>query len=90
MFLLGGYSAIRHLYDEGMPDDAASLSTFGLYTLVLFSFVIVLLFSQATNGLGRSWPRKLLESKDMVLDRPFTRLDVLNGWNPAMKGDVFW
>lgn len=39
MFLLGGYSGIRHLYDKGMPDDAASLSTFGLYTLILFSFM---------------------------------------------------
>ncbi|KIJ96456.1 hypothetical protein K443DRAFT_107199 [Laccaria amethystina LaAM-08-1] len=39
MLLLGGYSGIRHLYDEGIPDGAASLSTFGLYTLVLFSFM---------------------------------------------------
>ena len=39
MLLLGGYSGIRHRYDEGIPDDAASLSTFGLYTLVLFSFM---------------------------------------------------
>ncbi|EDQ98764.1 uncharacterized protein LACBIDRAFT_192361 [Laccaria bicolor S238N-H82] len=31
MFLLGGYSGIRHLYDEGIPDDAASLSTLGLF-----------------------------------------------------------
>ncbi|EDQ99776.1 uncharacterized protein LACBIDRAFT_315269 [Laccaria bicolor S238N-H82] len=23
MFLFGGYSGIRHLYDEGVPDDAA-------------------------------------------------------------------
>jgi hexaprenyl-diphosphate synthase len=50
--------------------------------------VIVLLFSQATNGLGRSWPRKLLESKDMDLDRPLTRPDVLNDWNPAMEGST--
>jgi hexaprenyl-diphosphate synthase len=50
--------------------------------------VIVLLFSQATNGLGRSWPRKLRESKDMDLDRPLTRPDVLNDWNPAMEGST--
>jgi len=50
--------------------------------------VIVLLFAQATNGLGRSWPRKLLESKDMDLDRPLTRPDVLNDWNPAMEGST--
>jgi len=50
--------------------------------------VIVLLFSQATNGLGRSWPRKLLESKDMDLDRPLTRPDVLNDWNPAMEAST--
>jgi hexaprenyl-diphosphate synthase len=45
---------------------------------------LVLLFSQATNGLGRDWPRKLAESRLRDLDTPLTRPDVLNDWNPSM------
>lgn len=53
--------------------------------------LIILLFSHATNGLGRQWDRKLWEAtcegaggaKD-ELDRPLTRPDVLNDWNPSM------
>lgn len=53
--------------------------------------LIVLLFAQATNGLGREWVRKKWAAevegaggKTEELDRPLTRPDVLNDWNPSM------
>ena len=53
--------------------------------------LIVLLFAQATNGLGREWVRKNwaaevegARGKTEELDRPLTRSDVLNDWNPSM------
>lgn len=53
--------------------------------------LIVLLFAQATNGIGREWVRKKWASevegaggKAEELDRPLTRPDVLNDWNPSM------
>ena len=57
--------------------------------------VIVLLFSQATNGLGANWSRKLWESRcpgaggrEEELNQPLTRPDVLNDWNPQMPDDT--
>ncbi|KAI0081152.1 terpenoid synthase [Panus rudis PR-1116 ss-1] len=53
--------------------------------------LLVLLFSQATNGLGRGWNEKLWAAecegaggRATELDRPLTRPDVLNDWNPNM------
>lgn len=53
--------------------------------------LIILLFSRATNGLGRKWDQKLWEAQSVgaggraeELDRPITRPDVLNDWNPSM------
>ncbi|ESK94395.1 hexaprenyl pyrophosphate synthetase [Moniliophthora roreri MCA 2997] len=51
--------------------------------------LIVLLFSQATNGLGKNWPVKLWAAECQgaggcmdELDKPLSRPDVLNDWNP--------
>ncbi|KAF8623772.1 hypothetical protein AX15_006213 [Amanita polypyramis BW_CC] len=53
--------------------------------------LLVLLLSQATNGLGSQWDRKLWESSHKgagghagELDVPMTRPDVLNDWNPNL------
>lgn len=53
--------------------------------------LIVLLFAQATNGLGREWARKEWAAevegaggKTEELNQPLTRPDVLNDWNPSM------
>ncbi|THH29349.1 hypothetical protein EUX98_g4836 [Antrodiella citrinella] len=53
--------------------------------------LLVLLFSQATNGLGRGWQEKHWAAqcegaggRSEELDRPLTRPDVLNDWNPSM------
>ena len=55
----------------------------------------MLLFSQATNGLGANWSRKLWESRcpgaggrAEELNQPLTRPDVLNDWNPQMPDDT--
>ena len=57
--------------------------------------VIVLLLSQATNGLGGDWDRKLWESHSTgaggrveELNKPLTRPDVLNDWNPSMPDET--
>ncbi|KAI0307612.1 isoprenoid synthase domain-containing protein [Multifurca ochricompacta] len=53
--------------------------------------LLILLFSQATNGLGRDWDLKKWAAecegaggRGEELDRPLTRPDVLNDWNPSM------
>ena len=53
--------------------------------------LIVLLWSQATNGLGHDWRLKSwaaecegVGGRADELDRPLTRPDVLNDWNPNM------
>ncbi|KAF8884112.1 isoprenoid synthase domain-containing protein [Infundibulicybe gibba] len=46
--------------------------------------IIILLLSQATNGLGSHWHHKLSQSRVQDLDRPLTRPDVLNDWNPSL------
>ncbi|KAI0050625.1 terpenoid synthase [Auriscalpium vulgare] len=53
--------------------------------------LLVLLFSRATNGLGRDWDLKKWASENegarglaAELDEPLSRPDVLNDWNPSM------
>ncbi|KAF5387393.1 hypothetical protein D9757_005735 [Collybiopsis confluens] len=53
--------------------------------------LLVLLISQATNGLGRDWPLKKWASEQACpgglaesLDEPLSRADVLNDWNPSI------
>jgi hexaprenyl-diphosphate synthase len=53
--------------------------------------LIVFLFSRATNGLGQQWDKKLWEAtcagaggSREDLDKPLSRPDVLNDWNPRM------
>lgn len=53
--------------------------------------LLILLFSQATNGLGSKWPEKHWMSLQHGpggtledLDRALTRPDVLNDWNPSI------
>lgn len=53
--------------------------------------LLVLLFSKATNGLGRGWREKEWAAecegaggRGEELDQPLNRSDVLNDWNPSM------
>ena len=53
--------------------------------------LLILLFSRATNGLGTDWDLKKWAAecegaggRTEELDRPLSRPDVLNDWNPSM------
>ncbi|KAJ3509699.1 hypothetical protein NLJ89_g5082 [Agrocybe chaxingu] len=53
--------------------------------------LLILLFSRATNGLGRNWERKHWDAaceascgQSEELDRPLALSNVLNEWNPSM------
>jgi len=53
--------------------------------------LIVFLFSRATNGLGQQWDKKLWDATcpgarggKAEIDKPLSRPDVLNDWNPHM------
>ena len=53
--------------------------------------LLILLFSRATNGLGSDWDLKKWAAecegaggRAEELDRPLSRPDVLNDWNPSM------
>ena len=57
--------------------------------------LVVLLFSRATNGLGRNWDEKHWEAKNEVetgrsaeLDRPLKHSDVLDNPHPAMPNNT--
>ena len=57
--------------------------------------LVVLLFSRATNGLGRNWDEKHWEAKNEVetgrsaeLDRPLKHSDVLDNSHPAMLNNT--
>lgn len=39
LFLLGGYSGIRYLYDRGLPTGVESLGSIALCALVLLSYL---------------------------------------------------
>ena len=40
VFLLGGYSGIKHLYDSGLPPGISTLPALSFYILVLLNFLI--------------------------------------------------
>ncbi|KAJ7150337.1 terpenoid synthase [Mycena filopes] len=57
--------------------------------------LLVLLFARATNGLGHGWREKHWAAecdgaggRAEELDRPLTRADVLNDWNPSMPDNT--
>jgi hexaprenyl-diphosphate synthase len=79
--------------------DLLSSSNAGLDEIAKYYFLkpskqlrplLVLLFSQATNGLGKEWEHRLWRSQQEgaggrpeELDMPLTRADVLNDFNPS-------
>lgn len=57
--------------------------------------LVVLLFSRATNGVGRHWERKHWDAvyqsssgQAQDLDKPLTLPNVLHEWNPSMRDDT--
>ncbi len=77
-------SDVLNILPSGHPALSEITKYYFLHPSKQIRPVLVLLFSLATNGLGGDWPRKLSESNELDLDRPLTRPDVLNDWNPSM------
>ncbi|KAG6819545.1 hypothetical protein H0H93_010791 [Arthromyces matolae] len=82
--------SLLSLLDSGHPQLAQITRYYFLHPSKQVRPIIVLLFSRATNGLGRHWERKLSEAqingpggRANELDSPFTRPDILNDWNPS-------
>jgi hexaprenyl-diphosphate synthase len=83
--------SLLSLLESGHPTLTEITRYYFLHPSKQIRPLIILLFSRATNGLGKQWDRKLWEAtrdgggcgKD-DLDRPLTRPDVLNDWNPSM------
>lgn len=83
--------SLLSLLESGNPALSEITRYYFLHPSKQIRPLIVLLFSRATNGLGRRWDRKLWEAqaegaggRAEELDRPLTRPDVLNDWNPSM------
>ena len=80
-----------HLLGSSHPGLTEIASYYLLHPSKQLRPLLVLLFSRATNGLGRNWSRKkwAAESegaggRSEELDQPLSRADVLNDWNPSM------
>ena len=83
--------SLLSLLESGHPALSEITRYYFLHPSKQIRPLIILLFSRATNGLGRLWDRKLWEAtcegaggRPDELDRPLTRPDVLNDWNPTM------
>lgn len=86
-------SSLLSMLGSGHPALAEITKYYFLHPSKQVRPVIVLLLSQATNGLGSDWSRKLWEAeregaggRAEELDLPLSRPDVLNDWNPNMPG----
>ena len=67
MFLLGGYSGIKHLYDSGLPPGISTLPALSFYILVLFNFLIGCGsyggMTSALNSTVKSFPDKVVSER---------------------------
>ncbi|KAF8625333.1 hypothetical protein AX17_006875 [Amanita inopinata Kibby_2008] len=82
-------TSLRTLLRSGHPALSEITEYYFLHPSKQIRPLLVLLFSQATNGLGSEWSKKLWESRhegaggrEDELDIPLSRPDVLNDWNP--------
>ncbi|PPR06137.1 hypothetical protein CVT26_005359 [Gymnopilus dilepis] len=80
-----------NLLGSAHPGLAGMAEYYFLHPSKQLRSLLVLLFSRATNGLGRHWERKHWDaayestsSQSEVLDRPLKLPNVLNEWNPSM------
>ncbi|TFK24586.1 terpenoid synthase [Coprinopsis marcescibilis] len=86
-------SSLFDLLGSGHPAISEITKYYFLHPAKHVRPVIVLLLSQATNGLGSNWGQKLWEAQNQEggsraedLNEPLTRPDVLNDWNPSLPG----
>ncbi|KAG6877192.1 hypothetical protein C0993_009509 [Termitomyces sp. T159_Od127] len=82
--------SLLSLLDSGHPRLSEITRYYFLHPSKQIRPIIVLLFSRATNGLGRHWEHKLWEAQTSgagghadELDLPLTRPDILNDCNPS-------
>ncbi|KAG6807705.1 hypothetical protein H0H92_006655, partial [Tricholoma furcatifolium] len=83
-------TSLLSLLDSGHPRLSQLTRYYFLHPSKQIRPIIVLLFSRATNGLGKQWERKFWEAqthgaggRNEELDWPLTRPDFLNDWNPS-------
>ena len=83
--------SLLHLLGSSHPDLTEIARYYFLRPSKQLRPLLVLLWSQATNGLGHDWRLKTwaaenggLGARTGELERPLTRPDVLNDWNPNM------
>ena len=83
--------SLLHLLGSSHPDLTEIARYYFLRPSKQLRPLLVLLWSQATNGLGHDWRLKTWAAENGgfgartdELDRPLTRPDVLNDWNPNM------
>ncbi|KAG5335177.1 hypothetical protein E4T56_gene6072 [Termitomyces sp. T112] len=88
--------SLLSLLDSGHPRLSEITRYYFLHSSKQIRPIIVLLFSRATNGLGRYWEHKLREARTNdagdhadKLDWPLTRPDILNDWNPSKPTSTF-
>ena len=82
---------LLHLLGSSHPSLTEIAQYYFLHPSKQLRPMLVLLFSQATNGLGGRWHEKKWAAecegaggRKEELDRPLNRPDVLNDWNPNM------
>ncbi|CAA7264765.1 unnamed protein product [Cyclocybe aegerita] len=80
-----------NLLGTAHPDLADIAEYYFLQPSKQLRSLLILLFSRATNGLGRNWERKHWDAaceassgQSEELDRPLALSNVLNEWNPSM------
>lgn len=83
--------SLLNLVASSHPDLTGIAEYYFLHPSKQLRPLLVLLWSQAANGLGHDWRLKSwaaenggLGARADELDRPLTRPDVLNDWNPNM------
>ncbi|KAI0931422.1 hypothetical protein AcW1_001173 [Taiwanofungus camphoratus] len=86
---------LLHLLGSSHPGLSEIAKYYFLHPSKQLRPLLVLLFAQATNGLGNGWHLKQWAAecegaggRAEELDRPLTRADVLNDWNPNMPDNT--
>ena len=82
-------NSLFHLLGSSHPHLTQIAEYYFLHPSKQLRPLVVLLFARAVNGLGSDWPRKQWEANQSrgradELNRPLSRPDVLNDWNPRI------
>ena len=87
--------SMLNLLGAAHPGLADMAEYYFLHSSKQLRSLVVLLFSRATNGVGRHWERKHWDAayqsssgQSGDLDQPLTLPNVLHEWNPSMRDDT--